>query len=77
MICYLSEDEHLERMAQSIYLASFRRDKAFLRGWNTLPEDSRAAFRVLAMAAIKGADQIRDAAFLSFRDASEDADAIA
>jgi hypothetical protein len=77
MIRYLSEDEHLERMAHSIYLASFRRDAAFLRAWKTLPEDSREAFRGLARDAIIGADRIREAAFRAFRDTSGDEQAVA
>jgi hypothetical protein len=68
MISYISEDEHLERMAQSIYLASFRRDAALVRGWKTLPENARVAFRELAAQAIIGADKIRDTVFQTSRD---------
>ena len=65
MISYLTEDEHLERMAKAIYLSHVRR-VTLITGWDRLNEEFREAFRSLARDAIEGADRIRAAA----RDAS-------
>jgi hypothetical protein len=64
-IRYLTEAEHLERMAKAIYLCHVRRVTMIL-GWDRLNEDRQEAFRSLARDAIAGADRIRAAA----RDAS-------
>jgi hypothetical protein len=57
-IRYLTEAEHLERMAKAIYLAHFRRI-TLIAGWDRLNEERRDAFRSLAKHAVAGADQIR------------------
>jgi hypothetical protein len=60
-IHYLSEEEHLERMAKAIYLSHGRR-VTLVAGWDHLPEARRDAFRLLAKDAVAGADRIRAAA---------------
>jgi hypothetical protein len=57
-IHYLTEEEHVERMAKAIYLSHVRR-VTLIGGWNNLPEARREAFRLLAKDAVAGADQIR------------------
>jgi hypothetical protein len=57
-IHYLTEEEHLERMAKAIYLSHVRR-VTLVAGWDHLPEARREAFRSLAKVAVAGADQIR------------------
>ncbi len=60
-IHYLTEEEHLERMAKAIYLSHVRR-ATLVAGWDHLPEARRDAFRLLAKDAVAGADRIRAAA---------------
>jgi hypothetical protein len=60
-IHYLTEEEHVERMAKAIYLSHVRR-VTLITGWNHLREDRREAFRQLARDAVAGADRIRAAA---------------
>jgi hypothetical protein len=60
-IHYLTEEEHVERMAKAIYLCHVRR-VTLITGWNHLREDRREAFRSLAKDAVAGADRIRAAA---------------
>jgi hypothetical protein len=62
-IRYLTEEEHLERMARAIYLSHVRR-VTLITGWDRLSEDRREAFRALARHVVAGADQIREAARL-------------
>ncbi len=57
-IHYLTEEEHVERMAKAIYLSHVRR-VTLVAGWDHLPEARRAAFRLLAKDAVAGADRIR------------------
>jgi uncharacterized membrane protein len=57
-IRYLTEEEHLERMAKAIYLSHVRR-VTLVAGWDQLPEARREAFRLLAKDAVAGADRIR------------------
>ena len=57
-IHYLTEEEHVERMAKAIYLSHVRR-VTLIGGWNHLPEARREAFRLLAKDAVAGADRIR------------------
>jgi hypothetical protein len=57
-IHYLTEAEHVERMAKAIYLCHVRR-VTLITGWDRLNEDRREAFRLLARDAVSGADQIR------------------
>jgi hypothetical protein len=60
-ISYLTEEQHVERMAQAIYLSHVRRVTLII-GWDSLKEDRREAFRSLARDAVAGADRIRMAA---------------
>ncbi len=60
-IQYLTEEDHLERMAKAIYLSHGRR-VTLVAGWDHLPEARREAFRLLAKDAVAGADRIRAAA---------------
>jgi hypothetical protein len=60
VIRYLTEDEHVNRMAQAIYLAHNRRI-TLVAGWDHLNEERRDAFRSLAKDAVAGADRIRAA----------------
>jgi hypothetical protein len=60
-IHYLSEEEHVERMARAIYLSHVRR-VTLITGWDHVREDRREAFRLLARDAIAGADRVRAAA---------------
>jgi hypothetical protein len=60
-IHYLTEADHVERMAKAIYLAHVRR-VTLVAGWDRLPEARREAFRQLAKDAVAGADRIRGAA---------------
>jgi hypothetical protein len=57
-IHYLTEEEHVERMAKAIYLSHVRR-VTLITGWDHLREDRREAFRLLAKDAVAGADRIR------------------
>jgi hypothetical protein len=56
-IQYLTEEDHVERMAKAIYL-SHRRRVTLVAGWDHLPEARREAFRLLAKDAVAGADRI-------------------
>jgi hypothetical protein len=57
-IRYLTEEDHVERMARTIYLYHARRVK-LVAGWDHLPEARREAFRLLAKDAVAGADRIQ------------------
>lgn len=57
-IRYLTEEDHVERMARAIYLSHVRR-VTFITGWDRLNENRRRAFRALAKDAVAGADLIR------------------
>jgi hypothetical protein len=60
-IRYLTEEEHVERMAKAIYLSHVRR-VTLITGWDHLKQDRREAFRSLARHAVAAADQIRETA---------------
>lgn len=63
MISYLTDEQHIDRMARAIYLASSRRERTIMRGFDTIPDAAQAGFRDLAAKAIAGADAMRAQAF--------------
>jgi hypothetical protein len=69
-IQYLTEEDHVERMAKAIYLSHTRR-VTLVAGWDHLPEARREAFRLLAKDAVAGADRIRAAAQQATADATQ------
>jgi hypothetical protein len=69
-IQYLTEEDHVERMAKAIYLSHGRR-VTLVAGWDHLPEARREAFRLLAKDAVAGADRIRATAQQAPTDATQ------
>lgn len=57
---YLSEEDHVERMAKAIYLSHNRR-VTLIVAWERLPIERREAFKALAAITIDCCDKLREA----------------
>jgi len=58
VIAYLTEEEHVERMARAIWECHQRRDRLVI-AWDALREETRAAYRRIATGTIAAVDALR------------------